>query len=911
MKKISIMALCLMASVGLFAQVQVTADKSGTELQAAIDAAEAGTTVYVQAGTFYGNFTMKEGVNVSGGWNEGFTAQTDYATILDAQANGRVLEQPAAFTTLTVWSNLTIQNGKLTATATVKAGAGVVLCDKGQVKHCLIQNNLFDASSGEASGGGVYENGFTESVLVDDCIIRGNSASHGGGVRICGVMQNSIIENNTTSINACGGVQLHYGGAMYNCIVRNNTGKDTGGVRLTGTKPCTVANCLIAGNIAKGTIGGISLEQGVHYVYNNTIVGNNQSSSNPTRCGVRLNVNSDLVFANNIVWGNKANGEVQADQMEIHATYASDRAATYFLNNAVVHASVGTNTIVLTTADPGFTDAANGDYTLLETSSLVDAGNNAYAQGLEDLAGNARVAGATVDLGCYEFQPAIPVDRYVEAGEDLQEAINAATAGDTVFVVAGTFTGNFTMKEGVNVSGGWNADFTAQTDYATILDANNTGRVVTQTAAFATLTIWENLTIQNGNDANTSTGGGGAWLDRLGQLKHCLICNNTTTGYGGGVGHNVTAAATHGEVVVTDCIVRYNKSGKQGGGVRVGATVENSLVERNISGADGAGVYLQHGCVRNCVIRLNHSTGNAGGIRAYGHTEIYNNLIYANVANGQIGGISQGGASRNSNVVNNTIVCNKQISSTNPHRCGALLGDNAANATFINNIVWANYAGDAINETQTDIVASRMGSGSISNNAIYNAELGDKAIKLTDANPGFVELADADTTKWDLHLEFPSVLLDKGMNSAVPEGATDLDGLTRIQGSAVDLGVYELPYFTLTVAAFEHATLTVEGIGVLPAGAYPVPYGYTTTATIAVEEGYKLTSVKLGEEELIPVEGVYTIPALTEDAVVTIIVEEDEGTGLDQVSANVCRKVVRDGQVIIIRNGKDYNVLGF
>ena len=902
MKKISIIALCLMASVGLFAQVQVTADKSGTELQAAIDAAEAGTTVYVQAGTFYGNFTMKEGVNVSGGWNEGFTAQTDYATILDAQANGRVLEQPAAFTTQTVWSNLTIQNGKLTATATVKAGAGVVLCDKGQVKHCLIQNNLFDAASGEASGGGVYENGYTTSVLVDDCIIRGNSASHGGGVRICGVMQNSIIENNTTSINACGGVQLHFGGAMYNCIVRNNTGKDCGGVRLTGTKACTVANCLIAGNTAIGSVGGMSLEAGIHYVYNNTIVGNNQSSSNPTRCGVRLNVNSDLVFANNIVWGNKANGEVQADQMEIHATYASDRAATYFLNNAVVHASVGTNTIVLTTADPGFTDAANGDYTLLETSSLVDAGNNAYAQGLEDLAGNARVAGATVDLGCYEFQPAIPVDRYVEAGEDLQEAINAATAGDTVFVVAGTFTGNFTMKEGVNVSGGWNEDFTEQSwDNLT---------VITQTAAFSTLTIWENLTIQNGNDA-TSTGGGGAWLDRLGQLKHCLICNNTTTGYGGGVGHNVTAAATHGEVVVTDCIVRYNKSGKQGGGVRVGATVENSLVERNISGADGAGVYLQHGCVRNCVIRLNHSTGNAGGIRAYGHTEIYNNLIYANVANGQIGGISQGGASRNSNVVNNTIVCNKQISSTNPHRCGALLGDNATNATFINNIVWANYVGDAINEKQTDIAASRMGSGSISNNAIYNAELGDYAIKLTDANPGFVELADADTTKWDLHLEFPSVLLDKGMNSAVPEGATDLDGLTRIQGSAVDLGVYELPYFTLTVAAFEHATLTVEGIGVLPAGAYPVPYGYTTTATIAVEEGYKLTSVKLGEEELIPVEGVYTIPALTEDAVVTIIVEEDEGTGLDQVSANVCRKVVRDGQVIIIRNGKDYNVLGF
>ena len=337
MKKISLFALCLMASVGLFAQVQVTADKSGTELQAAIDAAEAGTTVYVQAGTYFGNFTMKEGVNVSGGWNEGFTAQTDYATILDAKANGRVLHQAAAFTTLTVWSNLTIQNGKFTAQQTDKAGSGVFLCDKGQVKHCLIQNNLFDATSGEASGGGVYENGYTTSVLVDDCIIRGNTASHGGGVRICGVIQNSIIENNTTTINACGGVQLHYGGAMYNCIVRGNTGKDTGGVRLTGTKACTVANCLIVGNTATGTIGGVSVEGGLQNIYNCTIVGNNQKSTNSTgRCGVRINVNADAPFYNNIVCGNMANGEIQAAQLELHATYQSERAARVFKNNAIV-----------------------------------------------------------------------------------------------------------------------------------------------------------------------------------------------------------------------------------------------------------------------------------------------------------------------------------------------------------------------------------------------------------------------------------------------------------------------------------------------------------------------------------------------------------------------------------------------
>lgn len=911
MKKISVLALCLMASA--MAMATQTKVKASDDLQAAIDAASAGDTLLVQAGTFTGNFVMKDGVNLIGGWNELFNQKTQYGTILDGNANGRVVTQNADFTQLTIWENLTIQNGKLKSNG---KGAGVYLLWKSRLKDCLIQNNTFDQETvSECEGGGLAQDKDDNAgdIVADNCVIRNNEGTHGGGVYLRSTITNCVIENNKTLKNhPGGGVHLQWG-RMYNCIIRgNHSSEDAGGVRAYGN--CKLVNCLIADNTCDVKVAGLALERTLGEVINCTIVNNDQKKTDTDKeyCGIRFDSNNagSNKFVNNVVWGNKAGGVVQSQQISYSICKYSDAT-----NNAIQGNVPGDfTTPYIKLADdnaaadgPHFADPANGDYALLKTSPLFEKGlaiADSYYVVATALNGLPHLGAP--EIGAYE----IPVNTVKEGG-DFQAALDATPAGCDLYVQAGTYFGNFTMKEGVNVSGGWNEDFTAQTDYATILDANNTGRVITQKAAFATLTIWENLTIQNGNDANASTGGGGAWLDRLGQLKHCLICNNTTTGYGGGVGHNVTAAATHGEVVVTDCIVRYNKSGKQGGGMRVGATVENSLVERNVSGADGAGLYLQHGCARNCVIRLNHSTGNAGGIRAYGYTEIYNNLIYANVANGQIGGISQGGANRNSNVVNNTIVCNKQISSTNPHRCGAMLGDNAKNATFVNNVVWANYAGDVINETQTDIVASRMGSGSISNNAIYNAELGDNAIKLTDANPGFVEVADADTTKWDLHLEFTSVLLDKGMNSAVPEGATDLDGLTRIQGSAVDLGVYELPYFTLTVAAFEHATLTVEGIGVLPAGTYSVPYGYTTTATIAVEEGYKLTSVKLGEEELIPVEGVYTIPALTVDAVVTIIVEEDEGTGLDQVSANVCRKVVRDGQVIIIRNGKDYNVLGF
>lgn len=599
-----------------------------------------------------------------------------------------------------------------------------------------------------------------------------------------------------------------------------------------------------------------------------------------------------------------------------------------------------------------------------------------------------------IGLMCaFSAQAAIHQVTSDKSGTELQAAIATAESGDTVLVQAGTYYGNFQMKEGVNVIGGWNSTFDAQTDYATILDAQANGRVVNQAAAFGTLTIWENFTIQNGNDNNASTGGGGVWLNRLGQLKHCEIRNNITTGYGGGVAHNVTAASTHGEVVLTDCWIHHNTSGKQGGGVRIGAKIENSLIERNTSGADGAGVYLQHGCIYNCVVRLNHSTGNAGGIRAYGHTEIWNNLIYANLANGQLGGLSQGGANRTSNVVNNTIVCNRQISMTNPHRCGAMCGDNATKAVFANNIVWKNYVGegDSIHITQVDLNASRMGTdGVITNNAYFGNKVGTAAIALTKTDPGFVDIANADTTLWDLHLVFSaSNLLNQGSNTYVTD--VDLEGKTRIAGGTVDLGCYELPYFTLTVAEYEHATLLIgedtiaakayelpkgytdslvisteegyqiarvtcgdailveeEGVYVLPslladmtlaietepimfdltvaafehatlildgdttlAGTYPLAQGHIATAVIVADEKYQIKSVTCGDAILEEVEGVYTLPAMLADMTLAIEVEETS-TGIDNVQRdNVqCTKLIRNGQLFILRDGKEYNVLG-
>ena len=83
MKKLYFLALSIFANVSLMAtQVKVAA---GSDLQAAVNDASSGDTVLVQAGTYEGNFTMKDGVYVSGGWNKDFTAQTEHC--IDYQRN--------------------------------------------------------------------------------------------------------------------------------------------------------------------------------------------------------------------------------------------------------------------------------------------------------------------------------------------------------------------------------------------------------------------------------------------------------------------------------------------------------------------------------------------------------------------------------------------------------------------------------------------------------------------------------------------------------------------------------------------------------------------------------------------------------------------------------------------------------
>lgn len=979
-----------------------TQAENGTALQAAIDAASSGDELKVQAGTYIGNFTMKQGVNVSGGWNAGFTAQTDYATILDANENGRVVEQPSNFTTLTVWSNLTIQNGKLTAISATPANglsSGVALGKKGQVKHCLIQNNTY-TYNGNCLGGGVGNDAIDAAtdVCVDDCWIRNNKGSHGGGVRVRGTVQNSIIENNLTEANAAGGVHLQTG-RLVNCIVRGNTGKGTGGVRAYGK--CDIINNLIYNNTSSTSVGGLSIEVALSNVIGNTIVCNNQLTGTGSQAGVKIDGSKDsnnefklkpngTFFVNNVVWGNMSNGTGESQQVYYISRY--DKSAGQRSYNAIMGQKgddSAETSIQLTADDPGFTDAANGDFSLTSSSILVDRGYSAKATVEVDLAGNARISGTTVDMGCYEYQYPVLADNYVHSDEDLQEAIDATSAGTTVYVQAGTYYGNFTMKDGVNVSGGWNEDFTSQTDYATILDAQESGRVVNQTSNFSNLTVWENLTIQNGKlTENLDTYGAGVRLRNKGQVKHCIIQDNTFTYsgancIGGGVSNNEVTASS--DVLVDDCIIRRNTA-THGGGVRLLGTIQNSIIENNSTTNNaGGGVHLFNGgCMYNCIVRNNTagtvSNSSTGGVRMSGTAgTMANCLIVGNHATDRIGGVS---LEDNTHVVySNTIVGNSQTSSTNSDWCGVRLNVGGP-LRFCNNVVWGNKTNGSVQASQIYVVStySAQVNNFVNNALVWNGKLSDGTDFDVPSTIFLTEDPFRDAAGGDYTPTAGSGLIDSG-HGGYFHGTTDLAGNTRKQGT-IDRGCYEqaaysrevtegrfgticLPYDVpadaivgakvykvISFASDAKAGLLLEQVNAMTAGkpyffsseADKVVFAYLATGdaatadsenglygtlaekTISGDDYYVLQNNLLcpatAGEITLAANRAYLkfskVPDYEEAApspirrVITIQQTENTATGVEDAmhQPHLADKVLRDGQLLIIRDGKAYNVLG-
>ncbi len=875
MKKIYALALSVVSCASVFA----TQVKVGDNLQTALDTAKAGETLYVQEGTFVGNFTMRNGVNVSGGWNEDFTTQKQYGTVLDGDAKGRVLTQTADFTQETVYDNLTIQNGCLQENG---KGAGVYLLWKSKLTNCLVQNNTFAEGVTNCEGGGLAQNKDDNAgdIVADNCVFRNNKATHGGGVWLRSTITNCVIENNETlQKHPGGGAHLQWG-RMYNCVIRNNhSTEDAGGVRAYGN--CKLVNCLIAGNTCDVKVAGLALERTLSEVINCTIVDNAQTleTTDQEFCGVRCDASSagSNVFVNNVIWGNKAGDKVWNQQISWNLTkYGTcvGNAIQGKVPGEVKALQLGEN---MEANGPHFANPEKGDYTLLMSSALLDKGvkqeDSKYVV-KSDLAGKARVQGLSVEPGAYELATVnvrANAEDAAAAGKALQDAVDAAAAGTVVFVEAGTYQGNFTMREGVIVSGGWNSDFTEQTDYASALDANANGRVLNQDKDYTTLTVWENFTIQNGKLTAKAADnlGAGVALRKQGRVMGCLIQNNTFdysgNCIGGGLGHE---SGNRNDTCAVDCIIRNNK-GTHGGGVRIRGVILNSTIENNTATGPCGGMHLQGGAAYNCIVRGNQTTGDTGGVRLYDACALVNCLVADNYCKGKVGGIGVERAA--SGIINCTVVNNTQgFDTTDKEFCGVRVASEsgAAGKMFVNNVVWGNKAGEAVQGQQISYSVCKYGTrtnNAFQGNSPINAEfIALGADNMAANGPQFI-----DPVNGNYAFVWSSPLYNAGLNAAVEKMIDDEDilGNTRMQGENIDLGAVEHKVFTATIAPIENGTLVLDyGVkDTLAAGTRYVPEGLTATILATPKEEYQLDAILLNDIKVEPKDGIYMLPAVTAD----------------------------------------------
>ena len=676
---------------------------------------------------------------------------------------------------------------------------GGVYASYALVEECEIIGNTC-----RNSGGGVYS---TNSTVLD-CDISGNSttygsSSYGGGgvyasssnVRGCRIIDNfsnsyggGVYVNQSNTLARCeisGNISNRYGGGVYvyssgynqtiaHCeITHNRSSYSGGGIYLSSS--CQVRNCLVANNTVTNTssnyVGGGIYGSGM--VLNTTIVRNSSPGD-----GAGVNGSSSTTLTNCIVWGNERNGAANnINGSNVNCSYSAVEGGYPGTEMTLLD---GTNLPLF--ANPSLTagssdSTANVDWHLQNGSVCINKGDNAAVTDSLDLDGTARIKRDTVDLGCYEsdyYSAPITVydsiiyvtvtgagthsgNSWANATSSIEEAqALAQTYNAVVWVAAGTYYGDttatnaFTMRDGVNVYGGFAGNEPAGYDLslrdfetnATILDGQSARRVLYQPFDFNTETEWNGFVIRNGN---TLEDGAGAYIRANSLVRYCVFRNNTTLASGGGV-----------------CVEIPVTNGYQ-------SRIEQSVFTNNTAGNNGGAISLNTA----------YTWGETSVIR------IFNCLISNNTAGRYGGGVNRLGSGR-CRIYNTTIARNRSGSG----------GGGANESTLTNCIVWGNERNGAPDNVGGNLTCSHS--------AIEGGHEGDSIIVLNDinrplfVNPSLTAGASDSTANVDWHLQQGSVCINRGDNSVVTD-SLDLDGTDRIKRDTVDLGCYESDYYSVPV----------------------------------------------------------------------------------------------------------------
>ena len=391
----------------------------GTQLQLIINGAAANDEVWVACGTYLPTtttdrtiaFGMRNGLSIYGSFlgSESLLSERDLSCGPCSILSGEIGAAGNADNSYKVIYNQMLDNTAILDGFTIRDG----------------NDDRTPLSSGNGLGGGLYNHGFNPGgfchPIIRNCLFTNNFASWGGGAFNNGYNNgnaeptyiNCIFHQNHAYIEAGGMDSYGVGGnaspTVINTVFYANTAATNVGAMYAwggnagGNSAPVLINCVFVNNSALNGYAG-------------AFIADNLDENGTTSSGT-----CTVTLQNCIVWNNTSTAG--PDQFFIRGTGAQV-VATYsdidMTNQAVPHIISGAGTGNIN-QDPLFMDMADADgldncwltgddgLQLQGISPCVDAGNSTGTYST-DILGNARVSGATVDMGLYEFQQPLPIE---------------------------------------------------------------------------------------------------------------------------------------------------------------------------------------------------------------------------------------------------------------------------------------------------------------------------------------------------------------------------------------------------------------------------------------------------------------------------------------------------------------------
>lgn len=618
-------------------------------IQYAVDAASAGDTVLVTNGVYDAggaatpSYTLTNRVCVTNAITLRSVNGWEHTTIVGEADPGTGANGPGAMRCVYLIHNAVLDGFTLTNGHTMASGGwngdggggGVIQFSGSTVSNCLVT----DCSAWQYGGGVNLFYGGT----LERSIVTGNHCDKDGGgiaeIGHGGMVRNSLAVNNTASRYGGGAFGANW--TLLNCTVASNTAASGGGI-YSGTNT-TFRNGIVYGNTGANHAGDIA------FTYSCTTpdpgtegcITDDPQFVDAGNGDYRLSAASLCIRAGtNEAWMSGAvdlqgHPRVLGYIVDMGAYEYSDppgvvitnpaSGTTVFGDSATIPLS-GTNNpyVVGTMAWTNSANGANGQLVppgagwsvagiplVFGANTVTASGTNWAGEAASDSVTITRVTwhGGNSPLHYVSTNGAAvwPYTNWINAATSIQDAVDAAAAGDTVVATNGVYstgarpTPGYLCNNRVVIERNISLRSVNGPELTFIMGQGPLGDSAVRCVYMSAGTL-SGFTLTNGH-ARTSGDwvfdhdGGGLFLNQGGSVSNCTLTDNASDNQGGG-------AYFYAGGTLSNCRLIGNSCGNRGGAVSCseGGTLNNCTLVGNSATHYGGGVYADEGTLNNCIV---------------------------------------------------------------------------------------------------------------------------------------------------------------------------------------------------------------------------------------------------------------------------------------------------------------------